>query len=224
MRGRKIPYEDNHRNKNGILEKHCNTCENWFPCTEEFFYKSNKNKTDGLRPDCKQCTKIKSVKWGRDNVKRKREICNKNSKKPNILKYHKELSQKQRDSGMTKDWYQKKKDTYRGYRIKYESHKHHIISEKDWVRCKEFFEYKCAYCSMTEEKHKKKYHQQLHKEHAYNEGDNGISNCIPSCLSCNSEKKKIDWIDWFNESNPKYTIERYNKIEEWLKNYQYIIK
>jgi len=165
---------------------------------------------------CVECDKKQAIIWANANIEKKRASCNKNSKKPNILRYHRELSQKQRDKGMARDWYNKDKERYKGYTIKYESHKHHTISEKDWIKCKEFFEYKCAYCNITEENHKVKYHQQLHKEHAYNEGDNGISNCVPACNSCNNTKKKQDWMDWYTSDNPRYTINRYNKIVEWL--------
>lgn len=213
-------YWVNRRLINDKIEKRCDLCKEWFEETSYNFYYLNKSKPErGFSSDCKQCAKKRARKWAVNNVEKKRESCRKNSRKPNILQYHKELSQRQRDSGMTKVWYQDKKDTYRGYVIKYESHKHHTISEKDWIRNKEFFDFKCAYCGISEAEHKEKYHQQLHKDHAYNEGDNGISNNVPACRSCNSSKRHRDWNVWFTEENPVYTIERHNKIKEWLESF-----
>lgn len=195
---------------------------------KEFYFKEVidiENKKEYIfSPRCIKCNKKHAIIWNNENIEKKRESCRKNSRKPNIRKYHKELCERQRESGWTREYYHKNKGKHRAYTIKYESHKHHTISEKDWIICKEFFEYRCGYCGMTEVEHKDKHHQQLHKEHAYNEGDNGISNCVPSCVSCNSAKKKVDWIDWYIPDNPKYEQQRYNKIVEWLENYQYIIE
>jgi hypothetical protein len=62
LRGKKIPYEENHRELNGLLEKKCNICDKWYPCTSEYFYPNKGNKTDGLCPECKTCTVKRSMK------------------------------------------------------------------------------------------------------------------------------------------------------------------
>jgi hypothetical protein len=52
----KIPYEECHKEINGILYKMCNTCREWKPCTDKCFYKQ-KNKGDGLHARCIKCEK-----------------------------------------------------------------------------------------------------------------------------------------------------------------------
>jgi len=59
MRGQRTKFEDNHRIHNNILEKQCKECKKWYPCSENYFYKNNKNKTDGLFPNCKTCVSDK---------------------------------------------------------------------------------------------------------------------------------------------------------------------
>jgi len=56
----------------------------------------------------------------------------------------------------------------------------------------------------------------LHKEHIDDNGKDDLSNCIPSCKSCNSSKWKFDFEDWYKKQK-FFTEERYNKIIKWLK-------
>ena len=97
-------------------------------------------------------------------------------------------------------------------------HKKHEISKKEWNSCKQYFNYKCAYCGMTEEDHKKIVNQQLHKEHVNHFGSNGLENCVPSCKTCNSSKHTYELDEWYNEKNPNFTQERLNKIKAWMNN------
>ena len=60
MRGQIINYENNHKEINGIIYKQCNRCEEWFPCTDEYFYKTNSKNRDGLFNYCKVCHKKNS--------------------------------------------------------------------------------------------------------------------------------------------------------------------
>lgn len=108
------------------------------------------------------------------------------------------------------------KKLYQGYNKKRSETKYHKISQKDWIKCLEFFGYKCAYCGMTEKEHKEKYNQQLHKDHAINNGSNTIENCLPSCRSCNSTKHNADWMDWYTQNNSIFSQDRYIKIQEWF--------
>jgi len=47
-RKKPLPYEENHKLIDGILHKRCYECEDWFPCTLEFFYKSESSTKDKL--------------------------------------------------------------------------------------------------------------------------------------------------------------------------------
>ncbi len=103
--------------------------------------------------------------------------------------------------------------------------KTHDISEQEWISCKDYFNYECAYCSMSEEEHKILHNQQLHKEHAVDEGANDLSNCIPACKICNSTKNNRDFDEWYTKSNSIYSEDRFNKIIKWLtEDYKLYIK
>jgi hypothetical protein len=69
---------------------------------------------------------------------------------------------------------------------------------------------------MSLEEHKEIFNQDLHKEHAINKGTNDLSNCVPSCYTCNSIKHDKDYIDWYTKNNPLYNEERLQLIEQWL--------
>jgi hypothetical protein len=135
--------------------------------------------------------------------------------------------QKRRDEGKYKKWYQNNPDKMKNYQLNHK-HKTHKISEKEWLFCKEYFNNSCAYCGLSIENHFKKYNNKiikidLHKEHVDNNGANDISNCIPSCLRCNSMKWKHDLSYWYNDKNINYTNERINKIKQWInKDYKLI--
>jgi 5-methylcytosine-specific restriction endonuclease McrA len=97
------------------------------------------------------------------------------------------------------------------------SNKNHKITKIEWESCKKYFDNKSAYCGFDDQEHKKLYNQQLHKEHVIHNGENDLSNCVPSCKHCNSQKWEFTLEEWYNEGNPSYTKERYDKIIKWLK-------
>lgn len=115
------------------------------------------------------------------------------------------------------DWRRDNPDKMREYRIYREQNKTHTISLIEWEKCKKYFDYRCAYCNMSEKYHKKKYKQQLHKEHVDHEGSNALDNCVPSCKSCNSSKRRNPLNEWYTkETNKNFTEERMLRINNWL--------
>lgn len=78
----------------------------------------------------------------------------------------------------------------------------------EWQKTLLEFNNSCAYCGKTD--------VELLSEHMIpktNEGcTNRISNIVPSCYECNSEKLDKRTSEWYTEDNKKYTIEKYNKI------------
>lgn len=101
------------------------------------------------------------------------------------------------------------------------SNKKHTINKKEWESCKRYFDYTCAYCGLPIEKYIVKFKGELiygdfHKEHVNHEGKSDLSNCIPSCKSCNVQKHNKVLDDWYNKNNPNFTYERYNKIIKWV--------
>jgi len=226
IRGHKIKYEDNHRVNNGILEKKCNQHykwfpeeNDWFPCTEEYFYKA-KNKTDGLYPNCKRCDIQSSQKNKHDNPERTLEHSRKQYKKR--IEYFKRRYIKDYEylKDNLKRFYKNNPDKVKQYSTYKKMHKEHQISKTEWEACKKYFNYECAYCGLPLSKHyiTRKGVTKLgdfHKEHVDHEGVNNLSNCVPSCGSCNSKKNKKLFDEWFINSL-NYTEERYSRIMKWL--------
>ncbi len=102
-------------------------------------------------------------------------------------------------------------------------HKKHEITKNEWELCKEYFVYKCAYCGLPIEEHYNQYKGEIrltdfHKEHVNHDGSNDLSNCIPSCKNCNSEKHTSTLEEWYNKENENFTEERLEKILNWLNN------
>jgi hypothetical protein len=102
------------------------------------------------------------------------------------------------------------------YALKYNANKQHNISKEEWKACKQYFNNCCAYCGISEEDAKEHQGQRLHKEHAVNKGANDISNCVPSCRSCNSYKGSFDFNEWYTPENERYEKNKLNKIIQWL--------
>lgn len=214
-RGKRIPYEENHKiNEEGELEKNCNICNEWLPCTEDYFHKSPSNKTDGLYPYCKKCASKKAIKqWKDDPIKHEEN----RKRHHQTKKFKKWMRKNQEDMKDYRVQYRKEnKDKIHMYNKKRSEHKKHNIPKKQLEVLYNYANNSCMYCGLTEKESKLKFKEKLHKDHAINEGNNTIDNCILACKSCNSEKHKTDWNIWYNPENPKYTEERYNNIKQWL--------
>lgn len=69
---------------------------------------------------------------------------------------------------------------------------------------------------MSYEDHFFKNKQDLHKEHAIHDGKNDLSNCVPSCRYCNSQKWEFPLDEWYSEGNPIYNVINKNKIIKWM--------
>jgi hypothetical protein len=99
-RGQRYKYEDYHKEVDGVLYKRCAhhnknfNEEKWLPCNTEYFYKNNKNKKDGLCPECIQCTYFETLAWQSRNMDKKRESCRKSSYTPKTREYHRENSKR----------------------------------------------------------------------------------------------------------------------------------
>lgn len=225
-------YEKTHRiNKNNEIEKFCPICKEWKLCNEEYFYKNKSNKTDGLCPNCKECDIEKSKQRIKDIGKeafiagvRASQIRHEDTFK----KYQHDYDIKNREQRRNKlaRWQKslKGKERTKKYSEK-RYHKNHKVNKKEWISCKEYFsnkegEYCCAYCGLPISQHFKLYRGEitnidLHKEHVIHNGENDLSNCIPSCQSCNSSKSKNEMEIWFREKE-FFTEERLQKIYKWL--------
>lgn len=211
-----------------IVEKEiitCTECNLTKPATEEFFYKQKyKTQSRGefykLVNPCKEC-----------RAKRSRERKRKNKDVLNAINYQYFLENKERIYYLRNKWmeehkeemkqYQREyrknnKDKMKEYNSKYSNNKKHDISKKEWNSCKEYFNNECAYCGIKEEDAKRQQGQNLHKEHFVNKGENDLTNCVPSCRSCNSSKWEYDFEEWYTEDNPIYDEVRKEKIYSWI--------
>jgi hypothetical protein len=190
----------------------------------EFYSQKKHSKKKGnyiyYNPECKECTIERSSKRQNDNPERTKEYAKENYK--NKLQYYKDKFNRWVDNNpermkkLYKEWQQNNKDKIKGYNLKRSVHKKHDITKKEWLSCKNYFNNSCAYCGMNEKEAKEKYNNNLHKEHVDHEGANDLSNCIPSCKSCNCSKHTSKLEDWYNADNPIFTQVRSDKIYKWL--------
>ena len=229
-------YEKKHKEIDGVLYKHCsihdeyfpNEDNEWFPCTDEYFYK-NKSSPDGLYPYCKRCNVQKSTKYIKEHLEHHKAYDKQNNKKPHMKKKIKEYSQKFRDNGYYKNWQQNNSDKIKEYNEYRDMNKKHTISTKEWTSCKKYFNNECAYCGLPINKHYNTYNGEVrltdfHREHVDHNGANDLSNCVPSCKTCNSSKRKLIFEEWYTKQE-FYKDERLNKIYQWLtEDYKLYIK
>lgn len=204
--------------ENGKL-KICMICEEYFPMTNEYFYNNKKNSKDGLNSYCIPCTKKKTRKYYTDNpewtTKVRREWHEKNKEAVNKRTTEWIKNNKEYNKQYVKEYQQNNPDKMSEYNKKRREEKKHTFSNKDWLRCKEYFNNSCAYCGITEEQAKLEQNQRLHKEHVIHDGSNDLDNCVPSCKICNSHKWKYDFKEWYTNWD-SYSEERYEKILKWI--------
>lgn len=219
-----LTYEESHKILEGELYKLCNCHQEyfpgenvWFPCTKEYFYKNN-NKRDGLQPLCKKCAKEKIYRWREnpENKERFLEACRKLNKTEKHKICVKNALIKRQNEGYLIQYQRNNKEKIRQYTLNRKLHKEHVISKEEWESCKKYFGNSCAYCGISNEEAKQQQNNYLHREHVNHDGTNDLSNCVPACKSCNSQKWEFTLEEWYNENNPVFNQERLNKIHKWL--------
>lgn len=199
--------------------KECSICRE-VKALDQFYKQVRKNGYIYYNPECRDCRKKKSSEWQLLNKDKKREYQRKSNKRPEAIEAQKENNKVQLEKGSTRLYQLKHPEKVKKYN-KNRRHKNHNISAKEWKACKEYFNNTCAYCDLHINEHFRRYGGKLqkidlHKEHVLHNGENDLSNCIPSCMSCNSQKHDKLLSDWYNSNNDNYTIEKHNKIMQWL--------
>jgi hypothetical protein len=211
-------YNKEHKIIDGVIHKWCKSCEDWIPMDDKHFYTNKSNSIDGYHPECKQCSINRTKKWQEDNPEQYYKLIYERGKNPSEQRKITLNRQglKQRLKGYTLEWQRNNKDKIKKYRLNREQHKSHDISKEELQKLYEYADSKCMFCDMTEEYSLYYYKEKLHKDHAYNNGSNGIDNCILACKSCNCTKHTKDWDEWFTPENPIYDEVNYNRIKAWL--------
>jgi hypothetical protein len=190
---------------------------------DSFYKQKKRSKKNGeyiyYNPECKECTKQRSLKWHKDNPEKAKVAYVKRNRSENWRIKLRESSKKKVESGYSKKWQNENKDKLKIYNDK---HRSHAISDEEWKTCKEYFNYSCAYCGLPESEHYIRYSGktilgELHKEHVVHAGENDISNCVPSCRSCNSSKRQYDFEYWFKERSYTFNQVRLEKVLSWIK-------
>jgi 5-methylcytosine-specific restriction endonuclease McrA len=231
-----INYQSTHKDIDGVLYKKCsihkeyfpNDVEEWFPCTDEYFYKHNTS-SDGLFPYCKRCNIRKRVKYQRENKEKIRAYNKENIKKESVRERRRGYVKDRRYSEKYKEWAHNNPEKIKEYRLNREQNKTHKISTKEWTGCKDYFNNECAYCGLPIDKHYNRFAGEIkltdfHREHVNHEGANDLSNCVPSCKSCNSSKGTYILEEWYIKQK-FYSEEKLNKIYKWLnEDYKLYIK
>jgi len=217
--GRKIPYEENHTIFEGVLYKKCNkhsiyfpNVMDWLPCTDDYFYKNSKNKTDGFYPYCRDCSILFAWDWQLDNMDRKIELDRVFRKTDKYQEWGRKHANEQRENGYSSKWRKNNPDKCIEYT---KLHRNHDVSLKEEESMLKVFDYKCAYCGMTLDEHLKINKQKLHKEHVDDEGYNDLRNCIPACRSCNTGKHEYKIEEWFRKQK-FFTEEKLQFIYWWM--------
>ena len=204
-----------------IKLKECNICRETKQLSEYYSYeKSSKTKGEYTYyyPYCKTCSVEKSKKRMYENYDDHKKAAIKSNNRPEARERHRGVWKRYVKSGKYKEWQQKNKDKLKGYNEFRKMNKEHEISDEEWIHCKIFFGFRCAYCGITEEDSKKAQGQYLHKEHVIHDGSNKIDNCVPSCRSCNSSKRQMSLEEFCEYKN--IDKERYIKILEWLHSFK----
>jgi hypothetical protein len=201
--------------------KICSVCNTEKELTE--YYTQKKKRKDGsewvyYNPECKECTKNRSRKWAVNNPEKSLEI-----RVNSALKFKREnkervriTEQARRDRGTMKKWQQNNKDKMKQYAFYRTMHKTHEISPEEKLSVKEYFDFECAYCGISEIEAKEKYNNNLHMDHVDPNGANDLSNNIPACKSCNGRKNTYSLVEWFQKNDVGFNIDRLNKIYKWL--------
>lgn len=210
-----------------IKTKECVQCGNDKKYSEYYFqecFDKDDNITYIFHTICITCSKENAKNRILNNRESHLEALKKNNKRENIMLNKRAYSKKQKESGYYSDYINKPEVKARKYGARRRL-KNHKVTPKEWISCKEYFkdddgDYCCAYCGLKIQDHYRIYAGELqkidlHKEHKNDNGSIFLDNCIPSCGSCNDKKWSFDFDDFYNETNPNYTKERYDKIIKW---------
>jgi len=213
---KRIKYEKDHKEEDGIVYKWCSFGEHWIIMDDEYFYKATT--PDGFHTYCKKCCTKKAMEWAIKNRDKYMEQSRKRNYTPKRIKYLRERSKIQKESGYSAEYIKRPEVKARSKKYN-ENHRDHDITENEWKSCLKVFENTCAYCGLKYENHIVKLRgkhitMNFHKEHVDDEGYNDLRNCVPACRDCNSSKHKGSLDNWY-KIREFFSEERLDKIIWW---------
>jgi hypothetical protein len=202
--------------------KQCKKC-NYFKELNAFYAqkKISKSKGEYIYYDsvCKECRIENQSENYLDNKETvseyKKDWYAKNETKVKTRRKERYKENPEYDREYLKEWHIENPDKVKGYNEK-RQHKNHKISDLEWFYCLAYFANNCAYCGMSWEEQYSTNKKDLNMEHIDDEGKNDLTNCVPSCTHCNSEKNVKTLDEWFNKDNYKYTELREFRIHNWI--------
>jgi hypothetical protein len=102
------------------MNKECSMCKEKKPLSE--FYAQKRKSKEGnewtyYNPECKECTKIRSMKWIKDNPDKFKIAYTKYDKRPEKKVKNRISGRKNRESGKYREWQNNNKDKLVGYRL-----------------------------------------------------------------------------------------------------------
>lgn len=207
------------------MNKKCGNCGVDKEATSQFFSKRKTSK-DGFDRECKECKRKRDAKRYRKESKeileQKRKYYQTNREKiiNRQLGYYRK--NKEKCHRIEKNWRKDnplKRRLINEKRRTREAYASHTLTVKEWLEIKEYFDFSCAYCGISEVEHLAKIGERLHHEHVLplvSGGTYDKNNVVPSCRSCNSSKANRNVIFWYPESKG-YSEERLDKLNEFLR-------
>lgn len=202
-----------------LQTKTCSMCNKNKELSE--FYSQSKKRANGeeytyYQPYCKECNKIRTKNWRKNNPDKLKEQWDKRDQKDYVKERKKIFNLRRRMNGKFKEWQQNNPEKLMEYRLYREQHKKHNITDAEWNNCKDYFNNRCAYCGIDEIMSEYLYSQDFHKDHVDHGGANDLSNCVPACKSCNSRKHNYKLEDWYNQDNEIFDQSYLDRIYKWL--------
>ncbi|WP_091019922.1 MULTISPECIES: hypothetical protein [Paenibacillus] len=205
------------------MDKQCKDCGKTKDI-ESFYHnkKLNKHNQSYYHPECKDCTKLRTKTWRSNNPDRQRENNNRRDRTPKRIAEKRLHAKRPESKKKQKEW--RESDFGKKYMSQFGKQrnevKKHSISKEEWVNCKNYFNYECAYCGLKSEHHLVMYRglEKIYdfcKDHFEDSGSNFLDNCIPACRKCNSSKWTFDFEEWYRNYD-HFDEKRYRKIVKWI--------
>lgn len=204
------------KNKDRLDEKYSESRKSYL----QQYHIDNKEKHNKRSREDYQKNKEHYNKLSKIDYERKRDYYSANRRKNYQINRKRELESKRK-------YYQKNKKRINLYNKKYARNNPEImrasynrrrsriknlpstLTSSEWDFCVSFFEHKCAYCGSDSPL------QQEHFIAAYHGGGYTKCNIIPSCQSCNNNKRTRMFDDWYHEKE-FYCKDRENKIIRYI--------